>query len=144
MVAYSFKARFIDPIRVGLGLLKACPPDAVPRPKRQTIRAIGKRRHARPGETLQLYSGMRTRSCQKIGDARCSEVRDIHIAFGTARDVIRIYGDTLIQIDDIHDLDRFAADDGFKSWDAMLAFWSDEHPGVRDFHGVIIKWEPFS
>lgn len=45
MVAYSYKRRFVTPIRVGLGLL----------PKRQTIRAHGLRRHARAGEELQHY-----------------------------------------------------------------------------------------
>lgn len=45
MVAYSFQKRFVEPIRSGR--------------KRQTIRA-DRKRHARPGEVLQLYSGMRT------------------------------------------------------------------------------------
>lgn len=105
MVAYSFKKRFVAPIRAGLGLImkddkgnwlqcesviddgatvshpfdpyKDLAPEA--RPKRQTIRAIGKRRHARPGETLQLYTAMRTKQCEKIGEARCIAVLPIRI-----------------------------------------------------------------
>jgi hypothetical protein len=86
MVAYSYKRRFINPIRVGLGL----PPlfqfgphklvgdmDAEIRPKRQTIRAFGKRRHARAGEILQHYTAMRTKQCTKIGDARCAGFDDM-------------------------------------------------------------------
>ncbi|MEJ0016825.1 MAG: ASCH domain-containing protein [Acetobacteraceae bacterium] len=46
MVAYSFKRDFAAPILAGI--------------KRQTIRA-DRRRHARPGEVLQLYTGMRTK-----------------------------------------------------------------------------------
>jgi hypothetical protein len=46
MVAYSFAPQFIDTIRSGT--------------KCQTIRPIGKRRHARTGEPVQLYTGMRT------------------------------------------------------------------------------------
>ena len=53
MVAYSLKPRFIPPILSGA--------------KRQTIRAISRRRHAIPGETLQLYTGMRTKQCRLIG-----------------------------------------------------------------------------
>lgn len=42
MVAYSFQPRFAAPIEQGL--------------KTHTLRAAGKRRHARVGEALQLYS----------------------------------------------------------------------------------------
>ena len=51
MVAYSFKSQFEEPI--------------VAREKRQTVRGFRKR-HARPGEPIQLYVGMRTRNCRKI------------------------------------------------------------------------------
>lgn len=58
MVAYSFQAMFCPPI--------------VDRIKRQTIRALGARRHAREGEDVQLYRGMRTKHCAKIiPDVRC-------------------------------------------------------------------------
>lgn len=74
MVAYSFKAQFVEPIRAGLGL----PTEPQIRPKRQTIRA-DRKRHARPGEELQLYRGMRTRQCFLIGRAACTEVTKIRI-----------------------------------------------------------------
>ena len=48
MVAYSFKRRFREPILAGS--------------KQQTIRA-DRKRHARRGEALQLYTGMRTTQC---------------------------------------------------------------------------------
>ncbi|MFK5597639.1 hypothetical protein ACFZ8E_11600 [Methylobacterium sp. HMF5984] len=56
MVAYSFKARFAAPILAGT--------------KAQTIPAerTGRSRHARPGEQLQLFSGMRTKHCLRLGD----------------------------------------------------------------------------
>ncbi|MFO0729377.1 MAG: MT-A70 family methyltransferase [Nitrospiraceae bacterium] len=70
MVAYSFKSRFLPPIARGL--------------KRQTIRAP-RSRHARPGERLQLYAGMRTRHCYKIiPDPVCLEVCDIELHVGAA------------------------------------------------------------
>ncbi len=46
MVAYSFNPRFIEPIRQGL--------------KTQTIRSYSEARQPRPGQLLQLYTGMRT------------------------------------------------------------------------------------
>ncbi|MGY0779836.1 S49 family peptidase [Azospirillum argentinense] len=67
MVAYSFRPRFIDPILAGLE-----PGPLLPGMKRQTIRgASGGKRHARPGELVQLYTGMRTRQCRKLGEGRC-------------------------------------------------------------------------
>lgn len=139
MVAYSFKKRFVDPIRVGLGLpvLGAYYGGT---PKRQTIRAVGKRRHARPGEILQLYTAMRTKQCEKIGDARCTEVPAIYIGFGTKKDVVRIFGSELIEYTG-SSLDDFARADGFPDWDDLRRFWDKNHPGVNDFHGVMPQWE---
>jgi hypothetical protein len=73
MVAYSFKDRFIVPISLGLNIPYDVDHvvDVDAGPKRQTIRAIGLRRHARPGETLQLYHAqlMDTDRVAKILDA---------------------------------------------------------------------------
>ncbi|MBF0375797.1 MAG: ASCH domain-containing protein [Alphaproteobacteria bacterium] len=63
-MAYSFKARFADPIETGQ--------------KRQTIRK-DRRRHARPGETIQLYTAQRTIHCRLIGTATCVAVHRIEI-----------------------------------------------------------------
>jgi hypothetical protein len=139
MVAYSFKRRFVDRIRVGLSSVSL---SFDPPPKLQTIRAIGKRRHARPGEVLQLYTAMRTRQCAKIGDARCVAVTDIRIIFGDSSTYDFIYIGDCEAIHDIEQLDCFAVLDGFSCWDDMLQFWSEEHPDVRDFLGVLIQWEP--
>jgi hypothetical protein len=61
MVAYSFQPMFELPIVLGT--------------KRQTIRAAGKRRHARAGDTLQLYLGMRTPRCRLLATASCADIR---------------------------------------------------------------------
>ena len=134
MVAYSFKRRFVAPIKVGLGIHVAHEPgDAhVYTPKRQTIRAIGKRRHARAGETLQLYTAMRTKQCQKIGEATCVYVMPISI------DVLK----TKLKFSDfVTDADAFARADGFDCAADMHAFWLKEH-GPGKFEGVLIRWEP--
>jgi len=65
MVAYNFQKQFVDDIRAGV--------------KSQTIRRKRKRQ-ASPGDMLQIYTGMRTRSCQKIiDDQECLCVDDILI-----------------------------------------------------------------
>lgn len=136
MVAYSFKKRFVTPIKVGLGQIEHIPGTEYV-PKRQTIRAIGKRRHARPGETLQLYSGMRTKQCFKIGEARCKAVRRIRI------DVREHSMPTSIEGQHIGGgrLRDFAQADGFAHAEDMLAFWKENH-GLGVFDGILIEWEP--
>lgn len=123
MVAYSFKKRFADPI--------------VALTKRQTIRA-DRKRHARPGEPVQLYTGMRTRHCLKIlaQDPICRAVSPILIDLvGGKVDVLR---DFAPQIFRGAALDEFARLDGFRDWADMNSFWA----GDLWFAGVLIEWEP--
>lgn len=109
MVAYSFKSRFEAPIREGW--------------KTQTIRAA-RERHARPGEMLQLFIGMRTAHCRKIcPDVRCTDVMKVIITFGDDGGIDRIVTDGV----PVRDLDAFAIQDGFKDSDDMAAFWRAEH-----------------
>ncbi len=121
MVAYSFKRQFIRPI--------------LRQTKQQTIRA-DRRRHARPGEPLQIYFGMRTKSCRLIGHATCLLAHPIRLDF-VANRVERDVGLPRVSA---ADLDRFAMDDGFADWAAMRSFWRTEHPDVPVFSGVLIGW----
>jgi len=135
MVAYSFKQRFVQPIRVGLSSVSLSFDCA---PKRQTIR-LPRRRHARPGEILQLYYAQRTKHCQKIGEARCIEVVPIRINVSPTP-----YGlDIRVGKHWLSDLERidFAQADGFNDCGDMYDFWRQEH-GVGYFNGDLIKWEP--
>lgn len=141
MVAYSFKRQFVDPIKVGLGLRGSELARPIVPPKRQTIRA-DRKRHARPGEELQLYCGMRTRHCFLIGRAKCLAVRGIHLVFD-ARTIL-IERAEMSAIKDwllYRDADAFARSDGFKHFEEMQAFWDAEH-GVAEFTGFLIQWEP--
>lgn len=133
MVAYSFKPRFVEAIRWGLGLGLDVP-DGVPAPKRQTVRAH-RRRHARPGEELQLYTGMRTRHCALIGRARCVDLQGIHLELHLRRPRIYVGGLPCPVLD-------FARRDGFVDWADMLGFWRDAHGPITEFEGVLITWEP--
>lgn len=127
MVAYSFNPRFIEPIRQGL--------------KTQTIRADGLRPHARPGQLLQLYSGMRTAHCIRIlPDTPCLAVMRVEIGFSFGQKVLidRIKTDGVR----VRDLDAFAIRDGFLDRYDMSAFWRDHHPDTDDkgFTGTLIEW----
>lgn len=134
MVAYSFKKRFVQPIRVGLSRVSLsfdCTP------KRQTIRAHGKRRHARPGEELQLYTAMRTKQCELIGSASCTEVYNVEILVRRRGFAITVGGVPYINAA----AEEFARMDGFADTADMLAFWQKEHAGIEKFEGVLIRWE---
>lgn len=143
MVAYSFKSRFIGPIKAGLDPASkdggaVYVGSRLYNPKRQTIRAVGKRRHARPGDELQLYVGMRTKRCQLIACARCIKVTPITLCFN---------GIVTIVIDGGRPLSRrsanaFARRDGFDDLREMHEFWKSEHsPLPVGWSGVLIEWE---
>lgn len=134
MVAYSFKKQFVAPIREGL---LVPPMRATLYPKRQTIRA-GRKRHARPGEELQLYCGMRTKGCFLIGRARCVSAEPIELCWGAVHATVHFEsgGRRLTN--------EFARADGFKNIDDMRRFWEAEHPDVDTFRGVLVRWEPLT
>lgn len=128
MVAYSFKKRFVEPIREGL--------------KTQTIRG-DRDRHARPGEMLQLFTGMRAAHCKKIcEDVRCTDVRPIGIRFAANGEIEGIVVDGT----PIADLDDFATQDGFVGATEMGEFWLDAHKKAIGWGqpvlwtGVLIEW----
>lgn len=127
MVAYSFKRQFVAPIRAGI--------------KAQTIRAH-RRRHARPGEAVQLYTGMRTRACERIvPDVRCRDVVDVLMdLWPDDRDEAIRVGDVFLER---AAREQFAIQDGFDDLAAMRAFWLQNH-GREPFRGVLITWEPFA
>ena len=135
MVAYSFKPRFVEPIRRGLE-----PGPWLRGMKRQTIRA-DRKRHARPGEEVQLYRGMRTKQCFLIGKALCIGIYRINIHF-RARHRSWLRNSLDGKIDRRDGLDRFARRDGFADWEELATFWRDEHAGIDDFSGLLIVWEP--
>lgn len=126
MVAYSFRSRFVDPILSGR--------------KQQTVRAIGKRRHAAAGDLLQLYTGMRTKACRLIGTAPCIEAVPITLRFrlGMPRVTLqRERGPVPL------DAELFAQQDGFDDWLRLVAFWEVEHAAeflAGRFDGICIFW----
>ena len=125
MVAYNFKSAFHGAIIAGF-----------------TVRHAGGKRHARPGESVQIYTGLRTKDARKlIPDPVC-----------VGLDVITIQVDRLakhfvgqieingmpLSADQAH---AFALADGFSGLEQFGRFWLATH-GAGRFEGVVIRWEP--
>ena len=92
MVAYNFQARFAPDVAAGRKL--------------QTIRAQGRRTHAKAGDRVQLYTGMRTKACRKLAEGTCEvstycQISEQGVTNGN-------YPPTA--------LEEFARADGFDSW----------------------------
>lgn len=118
MVAYNFADRFAGAVESG--------------EKTRTIRKAraGKSRHARPGEIVQLYTGMRTADCRKLGEGLCTL---------STYCAIREDGITLGNHPPVRELD-FAQADGFRDFEDMKA-WFRDHYGLP-FIGQLICWMP--
>ena len=152
MVAYSFKAQFADRIRAG--------------EKCQTIRAQRKR-HARPGEPMQIFTGMRTKHCERIiPDPLCLAVDPIRINLRSlegrfkgpkseaeARSMIAgVTVDLAAERLTAEQCEGLARMDGFgdhrfphsgepmSALTSMVSFWIMGHGPVL-FEGVLLRWE---
>lgn len=129
MVAYSYQRRFAPLIALGA--------------KTQTIRGP-RNRHARPGEMIQHYTGLRTKAAAKIcSDTRCRRVEPICLRFSPALGGAPVLLREIV-IDGFRttDLDHFARLDGFEHRRDMSAFWVKHHGPMAEFNGVLIIWEP--
>ncbi len=100
--------------------------------KLQTIRRVRKR-PIKVGDTLQLYTGQRSKACRKLGEGRCVQVREIRLTAIGFSD--RIEGEILSPQQRL----RLANRDGFSTAAEFLAFFAD-HYGLP-FEGVLIEWE---
>ena len=127
MVAYNFKAQFAPLVQAGQKL--------------QTIRALGKRRHARPGDALQLYTGMRTKGCRKLmPDIPCIGATPVEMDVTPHTGLSLFLGDTALELPAIIDLakaDGFGHD-GSDPLDQFIRFFEARMP----FKGVLIEWQP--
>jgi hypothetical protein len=115
MVAINFKPEFAKAVESGVKL--------------QTIRAKAR---CKAGDVLQLYTGQRTKNCRKLRDAVCIAVDTVCITpegieFGQPGWWPK-------------DADRFAENDGFKSYDEMYDFFCSDH-GEEVFNGYVILWD---
>ncbi len=88
----------------------------------------------KPGQTLYLYTGMRTKACRKLGEVRCEHVDRIKLT--RMRD-IAIFGDGRDEDETVQDI---AEKDGFPDHIAMFAWFEKTH-GLP-FEGLLIRWDP--
>lgn len=126
MPAFNFKKQFAQDVEFGI--------------KRQTTRAFRKdhRPHCKLGDTIKLYTGMRTKSCRLLGEAEVTRIDDIEIrSTEMFLNGVRLF--TTIHERDAPQTDNeFAAADGFESFTEM-ANWFDEVHGLP-FRGKVIYW----
>ena len=123
MVAYNFQKQFV--------------PNLLDGSKTQTIRAVGKRRHVREGETIQIYTGQRTQHCQKLFETKCTGVHAIDM-YIDSEGVFNIEVDSMPL--ELNEIEQLAVDDGFDEMDGLIRFFQSTHG--FPFQGVLIQWEP--
>lgn len=120
MPALSFQKQFADAILGGV--------------KSQTVRTKRKRPIKR-GDRLYLYTGMRTKQCRKLGEAKCWGVFPVSIYPS---------GETFINNRQLFgaELSDFFKRDGFGSSRAGMNWFKEAH-GLP-FHGELIVWHEFT
>lgn len=128
MVAYSFKGRFRPAIEA--------------RTKVQTMRAVGKKRHARKGELITMTTGDRFHPV-KFGAARAILVAPVTLDF-EGRHAFWIQerepavGNVQIDIEGAQ-LDVFARSDGFEDWADLESFFRQTYAAPA-WSGIRIFW----
>lgn len=133
MPLLNFQGRFVDPIENDL--------------KHHTLRNFRKY-PIHPGDTLYLYTGLRTANSRKLGEAKCIEVRHVIIKKDSIalRMQLTLAEDgenvnTHYKVDrffTIDELNAFAISDGFSDWNDMKKWWTTTH-GLP-WNGQMIKW----
>ena len=151
MVAYNFKPCFVQPILDGVKL--------------HTIRSIRLRGHARRGDELQLYTGLRSQGARLIARKVCAGAYPVIIDRRHGRIVVQgedfpwktgataaaefaTAGAEFVAVkisgtfySSIGELDAFAQRDGFSGFYQMREFWDARHSQRTDsFAGTLIGW----
>jgi hypothetical protein len=150
MPLLGFESRFAAAVENGVAAAHrrdALHPEV--RPKRQTIRARrADGRDPKPGDTLYLYVGLRTKRVRKLGEVRCRRVERLRIAACRARVgrsgasgsftcSVAQPGCRATRLDDAQ-LRRLARADGFENVEEFVAFFERRH-GLP-FDGYLIRW----
>jgi hypothetical protein len=118
MPALNFKKQFADAVESGQ--------------KRQTIRGYRKdSRNPQPGQTLFLFTGLRSKYCRRLGEAECKNVTKLHIGehFAVVKGVHSL---------GVEDIETFAKADGFNNSGEFFDFFKQNH-GLP-FYGLLIEW----
>jgi len=121
MPALNFQQRFAAAVESG--------------EKRQTIRAV-RALPLKVGDTLHLFTGMRTRACRRLGTVVCTEVTPFEIVSAGGWSIYWVLDDQCMTNDEC---DALAKADGFAS-EYEMTEWFDRTHGLP-FEGVLIRWE---
>lgn len=118
MPALNFQKRFAPAVKAGF--------------KNQTIRS--KRKNPiKEDDTLYLYTGMRTKNCEKLKEVTCKTIFDFKISIDGKCVSIGPF-----MIREKSELNNEATLDGFVDWAEMVKWFSDTH-GLP-FEGDLILW----
>lgn len=127
MAGLNFKKEFAGAVEIGA--------------KTQTIRRVRKT-PIKVGDTLQLYTGQRTKECRKIGVGVVREVSTVRLSADGVEDYVTpIWQLMMLPPEETRHLteEEFAKADGFKDWPEMRD-WFEGQYGLP-FEGVLIRWK---
>lgn len=121
MPLLGFQAQFVSAVEDGS--------------KRQTIRAFRKdKRDPKVGQTLYLYTGLRTKQCRKLGEAECTYAKALTLSLAG-----EIGGGQIVAVSGApFTTAELARRDGFASIHDMFD-WFDKTHGLP-FRGLLIRW----
>jgi hypothetical protein len=128
MIAINFKEKFADLVASGK--------------KTQTIRRTNR---FKVGDTLQLYTGQRTKACRKLGEAVVICIYKIiidqdHYAEASL-EIDPTFGTHLFGVEERpREMNKLAKKDGFKDFEEMKAFFVAQY-GDLPFEGYLIEWK---
>lgn len=119
MPAYNFQTQFAPAVEAGI--------------KRSTIRPRRKDgRQPKVGDTLYLYTGMRTKACRLLRKETCTAALPVEIR--CVRGTVRLDGRLLTEAE----VAQLATIDGFASAKAFFAFFRETYGFV--LRGLQITW----
>ncbi|MGL6121667.1 MAG: hypothetical protein ACRC1W_01260 [Shewanella sp.] len=121
MALFNFKPQFVDSIIDGT--------------KGGTIRAYRKY-PVKVGDTMYLYTGLRSAHAKKLLEVPCIEYYDIEIESKCVTLFGNVNHNNFFLFDEPI-LNKFAIGDGFANWNDMCAFWKGE-----SFKGFHARWKP--
>lgn len=123
MPAYNFKKEFASKVEDGT--------------KPHTIRPCRKRPTVE-GDTLYLYTGMRTKNCRKLREEKCIAV--MQIDFEPAGDGVDVWlNRKWISRKDLH---LIALKDGFDTVDSFMEFFKSNYGIPNKVPLELILWAP--
>lgn len=126
MPSLSFQKPFVPGIRAMLD--KDYATRLKIKPKTTTIRATRKRPFKK-GDKLFLFSGLRTKQCQKLGTVICLKVEQVEISECSTMNppytaiMFKLDGSTLSE----REIKKIATDDGFEIWRDMIDWFRKNH-----------------